>query len=164
MATVSRGQDERSFVPGDGMFRFVAFLMKSLAADLRLWAISGSQDLVQTAHLADYDLGRGPRSQCLGLGPLVGPWLVCWVKASRWCWSPGSRETLGETPDSPRIPKELFKIPVAQHCNLWPLGHYVTLYLTHLSALLFPPSARVLIAHEWGGGCSLKVFALPPVA
>lgn len=88
---------------------------------------------------------------------------MCWVKASRWCWSPGSRETLGETPDSLIIPKELFEIPVV-HCNLWPLGYYVTPYLPHLSVLLLPPSARVLIAHDWGGGCSLKVFALPPVA
>lgn len=42
--------------------------MKSLAADLRWWAISGSQNLIQTALLADCDMGRGPRSQCLGLG------------------------------------------------------------------------------------------------
>lgn len=38
-------------------------------ADLRLWAILSSQDLVQTAYLAACDLGRGPRLQCSELGP-----------------------------------------------------------------------------------------------
>lgn len=62
-----------------------SFLMKSLEADIRLWAISGSQDLVQTAHLAACDLGRdsGHSAQNLGL-PVAGPELVC-SKAARWC-------------------------------------------------------------------------------
>lgn len=81
------------------------FLVMSLGVDLRLWATSGSWDLVQTAHLAACNLGRGPRPQLWHSRAGAG----VFGEAARWCWSPGSRAALKGTPDSTGIPRELFE-------------------------------------------------------